>query len=120
MSRPHVMAVYDGRSFCDTVRSSSAVIDRRYRKTLVVAAALALTACSICGLNHDLGLIKPGMKTSEVEALLGRPARIDQTETADQTVSGEVYHYSTPSGEGRVIFINGVVFKSEILDGAKS
>jgi len=120
MSHPHVAAVYDRRSFCDMVRPSPAVIDRRYSRALFVAAALALTACSICGLNHDLGLIKPGMKTSEVEALLGRPARIDQTETADQTVTGEVYHYSTPSGEGRVIFINGVVFKSEVLDGTKS
>lgn len=88
--------------------------ERRRKAGLSISMALTLTACSVCGLNHDLGLVKPGMKVNEVEALLGSPASIDET------VSAEVYHYSTPSGEARIVFVNGAVFKSEFLGEAKS
>ncbi len=92
----------------------------RGRGSLLALAALALTACASCGLDSKMGLIKTGMKVDQVEALLGRPTHIDQTETADQTVAGEVYHYSTPSGEARVVFVNGAVFKAEFLAQLKS
>jgi hypothetical protein len=93
---------------------------RRQKIVLSATVALTLTACSICGLNHDLGLVKPGMRVNEVEALLGRPASIEETVTADQAVAAEVYHYSTPIGEARVVFVNGAVFKSEFPGDAKS
>jgi hypothetical protein len=92
----------------------------RYRKNIFAVAALALTACASCGLDSKMALIKPGMKITQVEALLGTPTHIDETQTADQTLSGKVYHYSTPAGEGRVVFVNGSVFSSTILNGAKS
>ena len=54
------------------------------------------------------------------QAILGRAAKIEQSETADQTISGEVDHYPAANGEGRVIFVNHAVFKAEFLPGTKS
>ncbi len=92
----------------------------RSRASVLLAAALALTACASCGLDSKLGLIKPGMKPDQVQALLGKPTRIDETQTADETLTGQVYYYATPAGEGRVVFVNGIVFSSGILSGTKS
>ena len=88
--------------------------------TLVAVAALALTACATCGLDSKMALIKTGMKVAQVEALLGSPTHIDESQTADQTLTSQVYRYSTPAGEGRVVFVNGIVFSSTFLNGAKS
>ncbi len=90
------------------------------RKSILALAALALTACATCGLDSKMALVKPGMKVAQVEALLGSPTHIDDTQTADQTLTGQVYHYSTPAGEGRVVFVNGIVFSSTLLNGTKS
>jgi hypothetical protein len=70
--------------------------------------------------GDKLAQIQPGMNAGQVEAILGRPASIEQSETADQTLSGEVDHYPAPNGEGRVIFVNHAVFKAEFIPGAKS
>jgi hypothetical protein len=67
-----------------------------------------------------MALIKPGMSVTQVEALLGSPTHIDESQTTDQTLTGQVYHYSTPAGEGRIVFVNGIVFSSTLLTGAKS
>ena len=83
-------------------------------------AILTLTACSSAVTPGDMSQIKPGMTSGQVEALLGRPASIEQSETADQTLSGEVDHYPAPNGEGRVIFVNHAVFKAEFLPEAKT
>jgi hypothetical protein len=99
---------------------SSPLQDHRFQRSLLAAVALTITACSTCGIENEMSLVKPGMKADQVEKILGRPARIDETQTADQTLTGETYHYSTPSGEGRVVFVNGTVFKAEFLAGAKS
>jgi hypothetical protein len=90
------------------------------RAVLLAAATVVLTACASCGLDSKLGLIKPGMKADQVQALLGNPTRIDETQTDDQTVTGQVYHYATPAGEGCIVFVNGVVFSATILPGNKS
>ncbi len=82
------------------------------------AIALLLAACSTCGLDSQMALIKPGMNSGQVENILGRPSRIDQSETTGLT--GIVYHYSTPAGEARVVFVNDAVFTSEFVSGAKS
>jgi hypothetical protein len=92
----------------------------RFRLVLIAAATVALTACASCGLDSKLGLIKPGMKADQVQALLGSPNRIDETQTEDQTVTGQVYHYTTPAGDGRVVFVNGIVFSATILPATKS
>jgi hypothetical protein len=60
------------------------------------------------------------MKVAQVEALIGTPTHIDEAQVADQTVTGQVYHYSMPAGDGRVVFVNGIVFSTSILSGAKS
>ena len=62
----------------------------------------------------------PAMTIDQVESLLGRPAGIDQSETSDQTLSGEVYHYPIADGEMKIVFANGVVFQAEFVPGAKS
>ena len=96
-------------------------------RAAILAGLLCVSACVIAlvMLAPDrLTRIKPGMTTDQVEAILGRPASIEQSETADQTLSGEVDHYPArfpaPSGDCRVIFINHAVFKAEFLPGAKS
>jgi hypothetical protein len=86
----------------------------------ILGAALALTACTSTVTLDKMAQIKPAMSQDQVEAILGRPARIDQSETADQTISGEVDHYPGSDGEGRVIFVNHAVFKAEFVSGAKS
>jgi hypothetical protein len=93
---------------------------RKARVLLLAAATVILTACSMCGLNSKLGLIKPGMKVDQVLALLGNPTRIDETQTEDQTLTGQVYHYATPGGEGRIVFVNGTVFSATILPATKT
>jgi len=87
---------------------------------LPALAAVALAACSSAVTPAKMAQVKPAMKAAEVETILGRPARIEQSETADQTLNGEVDHYPAPNGEGRVIFVNHAVFKSEFVPGAKS
>jgi hypothetical protein len=86
----------------------------------ILGAALALCACSSAVTPDKMAQIKPAMNAGQVEAILGRPASIEQSETADQTISGEVDHYPAPNGEGRVVFVNHAVFKAEFIPGAKS
>jgi hypothetical protein len=81
---------------------------------------LALCACSSSVTPEKMSQIKPGMKPDEVQAILGRPASIEQSESADQTISGEVDHYPAPNGEGRVVIVNHTVFQAEFVTGAKS
>jgi hypothetical protein len=86
----------------------------------MLGIAVVLTACSSAVTPDKMAQIKPAMSTAQVEAILGRPSHIDQSETADQTISGEVDHYAAPNGEGRVVFVNHAVFKAEFVSGAKS
>jgi outer membrane protein assembly factor BamE (lipoprotein component of BamABCDE complex) len=72
--------------------------------------ALALVACSSAVTQAKLNQISNGMKTDQVEALLGQPTRIDQSEITGLT--GQVYHYVSAQGDGRVVFINGAVFET--------
>ena len=85
----------------------------------LLGIAFALAACSSSVTPDKMALIKPAMSTGQVEAILGRPASIEQSETADQTLSGEVDHYPASNGEGRVIFVNHAVFKAEFVPGVK-
>jgi hypothetical protein len=57
----------------------------------------------------------PAMTIDQVEVLLGRPASIEQSETADQTISGEAYQYPIADGEMKIVFVNGVVFHAEFV-----
>ena len=83
------------------------------------AAFLALTACSSTVTPDKISRIKPAMKPSEVEAILGPPASIEHAETTGLT--GDLYHYPSPHGEGRVVFLNEAVFKAEFVPaGGKS
>jgi hypothetical protein len=87
--------------------------------TAFVSALLALTACSSAVTPDKISQIKPAMKPSEVEAILGRPASIEHAETTGLT--GDLYHYPASNGEGRVVFLNDAVFKAEFVPaGGKS
>ena len=90
------------------------------RFALLMTLASALAACSSAVTPDKMARIKQGMKPDQVQAILGRPASIEQSETSDQTVSGEVDHYRAPNGEGRVVIVNHVVFKFEFLPAIKS
>jgi hypothetical protein len=86
----------------------------------LTVSAFALAACSSAVTPGRMSQVKPGMNTDQVQALLGRPAHIDESETADQTLSGEVDHYPAPSGEGRVVLVNHTVLKAEFVSTTKS
>jgi hypothetical protein len=90
-----------------------------YRFALL-GTALALSACSSALSPEKMAQVKRGMTPAQVEAILGKPATIEQSESTDQTLSGEVDHYPAPNGEGRVVFINHTVFHAEFVSGAKS
>jgi hypothetical protein len=79
----------------------------------LIGTGLALSACSSAVTPGKMAEIKPGMTPEQVGAMIGKPATIEQSETSDQTISGEVDHYPAPNGEGRVVLVNHVVFKSE-------
>ncbi len=65
---------------------------------------------------------KPPLTVAQVESLMGRPVTIEQSETADQTITAEVYHYPHPEQgqDFKVIFVNGVVFGTQFVPLAKS
>jgi hypothetical protein len=81
--------------------------------------ALALAACSSGVSAAKMSQIKPAMKVDQVEAILGQPAHIEQSEIPGM-LRGEVYHYPGSSGEGIVVFLNDAVFKANFLPGVKS
>ena len=84
---------------------------KTFSLSLVFAvAALALMACSSAVTQAKLDQITNGMKTDDVTKLLGQPTRIDQSEITGLT--GQVYHYVSKQGDGRVVFINGAVFET--------
>ncbi|HEX4139252.1 MAG TPA: outer membrane protein assembly factor BamE [Candidatus Methylacidiphilales bacterium] len=86
----------------------------------LMGTAFALSACSSAVTPEKMSQVKPGMTPDQVQALLGRPASIEQSETDDKTISGEVDHYPASGGEGRVVIVNHTVFHAEFVPGAKS
>ena len=96
-------------------------------RAVILAGLLCVSACVIALVMMAPDRLlrnKPGMSADQVEAILGRPASIEQSATADQTLSGEIDHYPSrfpaKGGDCRVIFVNHTVFKTEFLPGAKS
>ncbi len=90
------------------------------RRLALMGTALAVSACSSAVTPDKLAQIKPGMTPEQTQALLGSPSSIEQSETDDKTINGEVDHYSASDGEGRVVFVNHTVFHAEFVPGAKS
>jgi hypothetical protein len=86
----------------------------------LVGTGLALSACSSGVTPEEMAQIKPGMKAEQVQALLGQPASIQQSESTDQTISGEVDHYPGSKGEGRVVIVDHTVFQAQFVPGGKS
>jgi hypothetical protein len=89
-------------------------------KSLILAGLLCISVCVIALVllaPDKLTRIKVGMTADQVEAIMGRPASIEQSETSDQTISGEVDHYPARYPalgiDCRVIFVNHTVFKTE-------
>jgi hypothetical protein len=89
-------------------------------RPLALGTVLTLTACSSAVTPDKISQIKPAMNSDQVQSILGRPTRIEQSESTDQTLNGEVDVYTAANGEGRVTFINHAVFKAEFVPGAKS
>ncbi len=88
------------------------------RMAILITSMFALAACSSAATPDKISQIKPAMKPDQVEAILGQPTHIDHAETTG--LQGDLYHYAAPNGEGRVVFLNEVVFKAEFIPGAKS
>jgi hypothetical protein len=84
---------------------------------LFICAALALTACSSAVTPDRLAKITTGMKTDDVVAQLGQPARIDHAEITGLT--GDAYHYVSAQGDAKVVFINGAVFATQFVPGGQ-
>ena len=83
-----------------------------------MAVAFVLAACSSGATAEKISQIKPAMKVDEVEAILGRPDHIDQSETTG--LQGQVYYYNGSRGQGRVVFLNDAVFKADFVPGGKA
>ncbi len=83
---------------------------------LIHVGLIARDATTFMADFEKINETKPPLSTAQVEQLLGPPVRIDQSESADQAVTGEVYHYPTypPGGDFQVIFVNGVVFHTAL------
>ncbi len=62
----------------------------------------------------------PPLSLAQVEQLMGQPARMEQSASLDQAVTGEVYHYPYRDSDMKVVFVNGTVFKAELVSGNKS
>ncbi len=57
---------------------------------------------------------------AQVEQVMGTPTHVEQSESADQTVTGTVYHYPAHGQDMNVIFVNGVVFGTKFVATTKS
>ena len=57
---------------------------------------------------------KTPLTVAQVEDLMGKPASIEESQSTDQTVSGMVYHYPGHGADFKIVFVNGVVFHSEM------
>ena len=89
---------------------------------LVPAVLTAFSTAKFLSAFETIHKTKPPLSIAQVEQLMGRPARIEQSESADQTVTGVVYHYPHPEHgqDFKVIFVNGVVFGTQFVPIAKS
>ena len=76
-------------------------------------AALLLATCSSAVTQSRLAQVATGMKADQVQKLLGQPTRIDQSEITGLT--GQVYHYLSGAGDGRVVFVNDLVFETDFI-----
>src|ERR1700682_2579375 len=83
---------------------------------LGLAVLTAFKATKFMSSFEKINETKPPLTMAQVEQFMGQPLRIEQSESADQTIKGEVYHYPTfpPGGDFRVIFVNGVVFHTAL------
>jgi SmpA / OmlA family len=88
------------------------MIARTFILGFVLAACVAV-ALVVWNAPDKLTQVKVGMTADQVAAIMGHPAHIDASETADQNLSGEVDHYPTSQGDDQVIFVNHTVFKTE-------
>ena len=89
----------------------------RSRFVWMALGSLWLTACSSAVVSVAQGRVTTGMKPDQVEAILGRPTHIDESDTTG--VTGKVYLYVNNDGWARVIFVNDTVFKTEFVRGRK-
>jgi len=108
---PLVAAVYDRRLNSKSILSPSAVIDRRYSRMLLVAAAIFLTACSKLT-EANLEKIHNGMSPNEVKAILGSPTS-SETSSALGLISGTTFIYHTSTSDVRISFVNDKVIATE-------
>jgi hypothetical protein len=83
---------------------------------LASSVLLAFKAAKFMSDFQKINETKPPLSIAQVEQLMGPPISIEQSETADQTITGAVYHYPTypPGGDFKVIFVNGVVLNTAI------
>lgn len=87
------------------------------RLLLLLPLPALLAACSSAVTPARLDKIATGMKTEDVVAQLGQPARIDRAEITGLT--GDAYHYVSSRGDAKVVFIDGTVFTTQFVPGAK-
>jgi len=106
-----VAAVYDRRSLCERARLSSAVIDRRYSRILLLTTVLALTACSSKLTQENLQKVHSGMTVDEVKTLLGSPTDVQSADMLGFKSTTFTYH--TKSADVKVTFLNNKVMSSE-------
>ncbi|MDE1169842.1 MAG: outer membrane protein assembly factor BamE [Verrucomicrobium sp.] len=77
------------------------------RARVLFLSALLLTAC-LGPTQANLDRVRPGMSPVEVRALLGKPDRVESSETIG--AAGLVYFYGK---DVRVVFLNRAVLSKE-------
>jgi hypothetical protein len=94
---------------------------KKINRVPLALAGLLCAACSSAVDSAALARVSDGMKVEQVEAILGRPTHIDQSEIPDMggIIDGKVYDYSSPGGEARVVFVNNTVFRTEFIPPGK-
>jgi len=87
---------------------------------LVPAVLMAMKSAKFMSSFQKIHETKPPLSVAQVEQLMGRPLRIEHTESTG--IIGDVYHYPTYplGGDFQVIFINGVVDHTAIPSLTKS
>jgi len=73
----------------------------------LMACVVILTACSGRLTDENLHKVKSGMSEAEVRAILGKPTKIETSETLG--IRGSSYTYEKGKNKVQITFVNDVV-----------
>ncbi len=75
--------------------------------SLVLFAALFLAGCAAKLTNDNLNKVHNGMSQAEVQAILGKPSRVESGETLG--IRGTTFYYDAKGASVQIVFLNDAV-----------